>query len=172
MDSFVSPPHHAIYTEMASCTSSVLDCLKCEPSSLSETDADGSLWPLFDSNANSASLMRIAIRLLTVNADAIEAIVVDSLSSNRYVPPVIGANSLSCQGCVPRTTFDVRLIPIRQYRNGRIKLLLGRRTDPHPLEKFDPPLFLQTRPAGHTRQPPPDSLGSIIEMFRRASRPR
>jgi hypothetical protein len=96
MDSFVSSPDHAIYTEMASCTSSVLDCLKCEPSSLSETYIDGSLWPLFDSNANSASLMRIVLRLLTVNADAIEAIVVDSLSSNRYVSPVISANSLTC----------------------------------------------------------------------------
>jgi hypothetical protein len=114
--------------------------------------------------------MRIVLRLLTVNADALEAIVVDSLSSNRYVSPAISVNSLSCQGCVPRKAPNFRIIPIRQYRNGRIQLLLCRRTDPHSLEKFDPPFFLQTRPAGHTRQPPPDSLGSFIEMFRRTPR--
>jgi hypothetical protein len=47
-----------------------------------------SLWHLFDSNAssgNSASLMRVVMRLLNVNAGAIETIVVDDLSKNRYV---------------------------------------------------------------------------------------
>jgi hypothetical protein len=116
--------------------------------------------------------MRIVLRLLTVNADAIEAIVVDSLSSNRYASFIICVNSLTYQGHLPRTTPYLRIVFIRQSRNGWIQLpFLSRRTDPHPDEKFDPPFFLQTRPAGHTSQLPPDSLGSFIEMFRRASRP-
>jgi hypothetical protein len=86
--------------------------------------------------------MRIVLRLLTVNADSIEAIVVNSLSSNRYVPPVLSAISLTCQGHLSRTTPDFRVIPFRRYRNGRIQLpLLCRRTNPHPLEKFDPPFL-------------------------------
>jgi hypothetical protein len=117
--------------------------------------------------------MRIVLRLLTVHADAIEAIVVDSLSSNRYVYLVISVNSLTCQEHLPRTTLNVRIIPFRQYRDGRVKLpLFCRWTDPHLHEKFDPPFLLATRSASHTSQPPPDSLGSFIEMFRRASRPR
>ena len=156
---------------MASCTSSVPDCLRCEPLTLSGPYSDGSLWPLCDSNTDSASLMRIVLRLLTVNADAIETIVVDSLSSSRYVSPIIRVNSLTCQGCMPRKTLDVCVIPIRRYRHGRIQLpFLSRWTDPHFDEEFDRPFFLQTRPASHTRQPTPDSLGSFIKMFRRTPR--
>jgi len=114
--------------------------------------------------------MRIVLRLLTVNADAIEAIVANSLSSNRYVS-WYRSHLADLQGHMPRTTPNFRIILIRQYRNGRIQLpLFGRRTDPHSLEKFDPPFPLQTRSASHTSLPPSDSLGIFVEMFRRTPR--
>ena len=89
--------------------------------------------------------MRIVLRLLSVNADAIEAIVVDSLSSDRYVSRTTNVNSLTCQGRLPGKTPYFRTIPIRLYREGRIKLpLLSRRTDHHPHEKSDSPFLHET----------------------------
>jgi hypothetical protein len=64
-----------------SCTSLVQSCLRCKGSQ--EIRLTSRLWSRFDSHANGARLMLVALRLLAVNPDAIEAIVAEDLSANR-----------------------------------------------------------------------------------------
>jgi len=82
VDSFVSAePVIRIAADRDSCTTLVLSCFKCR--SRLEIRLTSRLWPHFDSHTNGACLMRVALKLLSVNSHAIEAIVTEDLSINR-----------------------------------------------------------------------------------------